>query len=119
MLLNDCRTEFIKHVFPKFLNPTTRLVVLRFTIFSPLPLSLDIVRFLGLRRIPKCGSSQPESLDDEVLAVSGMDFDELTSSNVVEVDEVSDMPSQSSFNSDLSSSNKLSPTSFITNSSHS
>lgn len=63
------------------------------------------------------GSSQPESLDDDVLlAVSWVDFDELISSMVEEVSEtVSPSPS---FNSCRISSSTLSAVSFTTNSSH-
>lgn len=63
------------------------------------------------------GSSQPESLDDEVLlADSWPDLDELISSIVEEVsDTVSPSPS---FNSWRISSSVLSGVSFTTNSSH-
>lgn len=63
------------------------------------------------------GSSQPESLDDDVLlAVSWPDLDELISSIVEEVsDTVSPSPSFSSWRI---SSSVLSGVSFTTNSSH-
>lgn len=126
MLLSDCNTEFMKHVFPRFRRPTTRRIDFRLAVPPPpapavpfsLLLSLEIVRLRGrnFRTLDDDtellllvvveddtdetveGSSQPESLDDEVLlAVSWPDLDELISSIVDEVsDTVSPSPSFSS-----------------------
>lgn len=46
MLLNDCSTEFMKHVLPKFRSPTTFRSVFRFCA-AVSPLSLDKVRLRG------------------------------------------------------------------------
>lgn len=71
MLLNDCRTEFMKQVLPRFLNPTTFLKDFLLGVVPALsPLSLEIVRLRGRSFLPGFGvSSQPESFDD-TLAVS-------------------------------------------------
>lgn len=98
----------MKQVLPRLRNPTTRRIDFRFAVEAPfsLLLSLDIVRLRGrnfraLTVIDEtaagagigsagmgAGSSQPESLDEDVLAVSCIDFEELISSSVEDVSDI-------------------------------
>lgn len=99
MLLNDCSTEFMKHVLPKLRSPTT----LRngfFFVGSLVPFaSAEIVRFRGrnLRTALVVGvdgpSHQPESLDD-VLADSCC-VDDFIDDNSSSDDDASDEVSSS------------------------